>query len=72
MTHLCCIECRLRFAPSAVTHATCARCGAPLTALAAPDAMGYSLSPRVDAEWGAADLDALARAVANVIASTPL
>jgi predicted amidophosphoribosyltransferase len=65
MTHLCCRACRMRFAPSATPDPTCPGCGEPLSSLAPPEAMGYRLSAPAGPLWRPADLDALARAVAN-------
>jgi hypothetical protein len=66
MSHPCCRACRLRFAPSAIPDPTCARCGEPLSSLAALEAMGYALAMPANPLWRPADLDALARAVADV------
>jgi hypothetical protein len=63
--HLCCRACRMRFA-SATARPTCPRCGELLTSLAPQEAIGYTLSAPVSLHWRPADLDALARAVANV------
>jgi hypothetical protein len=66
MNHLCCRACRMRFAPSATARPTCPHCGEPLSSLAPLEAIGYPLSAPVSLQWRPADLDALARAVANV------
>ena len=70
MNQLCCRACRVRFTPSATAHANCPRCGAACSSVRPQEAMGYSLSEPADLRWRAADLDALARAVANVSASS--
>jgi predicted amidophosphoribosyltransferase len=67
--HPCCRSCRMRFAPPAATRPTCPRCGGPLSSLAPVEAIGHPLSAPVSLQWRPADLDALARAVANVGAS---
>jgi predicted amidophosphoribosyltransferase len=66
MTHLSCRACRIRFAPSASARPICPRCGRPLSSLTSPDAMGYPLWAPASLHWRPADLEALARAVANV------
>jgi hypothetical protein len=67
--HLCCPACRVRFGPGSVPgHDACPRCGDALVAVAPRDAMGYTLCAATHREWAPANLDALAHAVADVIA----
>jgi hypothetical protein len=67
---LCCSACRLRFTPdSATVHGTCPRCDEPLASMAPKDAMGYPLYAPTPSGWEPAGLDALAHAVADVIAT---
>lgn len=72
MRHRCCRACRVRYAPGSTdVHATCPGCGGPLSSLAAVDALGHARHPTAQLGWGQANLDALAHAVADVIATTP-
>jgi hypothetical protein len=72
MTHVGCLGCRLRLTPAAAARTTCPRCGAALSALAPRDALGFSLVAAPDLEWRPCEVDALARAVANVTAGARL
>jgi hypothetical protein len=67
MTHLGCLTCRVRF--TAAPPARCTLCGGALSVLAPNEAMGFALATPPDLEWRPAEMDALARAVANVSAS---
>jgi hypothetical protein len=55
----------MRFAPSAIPNTTCPGCGEPLASLTPLEAIGYPLSTPAAPLWRPADLDALARAVAD-------
>jgi hypothetical protein len=55
----------MRFVPSAIPDPTCPACGEPLSSLAPLEAIGYRLSTPAARLWRPADLDALARAVAD-------
>jgi len=66
MNHLCCRACSVRYAPSATPRVTCPACRGPLSLLGPLEAIGYALSAPASLLWRPADLDALARAVADV------
>ncbi len=63
MMHACCPVCRLRFGPTPpAARPSCPRCDGPLEERAAQDSLGCRLWAPVEL-----DLDALARAVADVL-----
>jgi hypothetical protein len=68
MTHLHCPGCRLRVPRrSGPSDALCPGCGAPLVLCRARHVVGYRLWAPTGLPWAAAELDAVAQAVAQAL-----
>ncbi len=68
MTQLACSACHLRVPRSrGVDDAVCPACAAPLELRDLRDVVGYQIWAPPELAWGAAELDAVAHAVAQAL-----